>query len=173
MSFWTNLEIGLLSSMKMRDYQQLKQKVSELQQCLAMADEKLSEVKTEYKRRHSEHKQLLKQLQTRHAKPISELASLQEEIEQLRKQHHKEMLVFEYDNKQLGKQLAIQTEYSIQLQRQLDEQLLQLKSAQREVEDLHSLMEHLKMPSSKQNTQSVSAANKKRGGGDVKRSVHT
>ena len=155
----------------MRDYQQLKQKVSELQQCAAMADKKLSEAKIEYKRRLSEQKQLLKQLQTKHAKPISELASLQEEIERLQKQHHKEMVVLEYDNKRLGKQLAVQTEYSIQLQRQLDEQLLQLKSAQREVDDLHSLVEHLKplTASSKQGTKPASVGSKK---SDIKRSVH-
>lgn len=155
----------------MKDYQQLKQKVSELQRCVAMADKKLSEAKIEYKKRLSEQKQLLKQLQTKHAKPISELASLQEELERLQKQHHKEMLTLEYDNKRLGKQLAVQTEYSMQLQRQLDEQLLQLKSAQREVEDLHSLVEQMKplTTSSKQGNKSVSAAGSKKT--DMKRSV--
>lgn len=156
----------------MKDYQQLKQKVSELQQSLAVADKKLSEAKVEYKSRLTEQKQLLKQLQTRHARPVEELTSLQEEVEQLRKQHHKEMLVLEYDNKQLGKKLAVQTEYSLQLQRQLDEQLLQLKSAQREVEDLHSLAEQLKLVSAKQSHKPATGVSKKRaGGGDMKRLV--
>ena len=156
----------------MRDYQQLKQKVSELQQRVAVADRKLSETKIEYKRRLSEQKQLLKQLQMKHAKPISELASLQDEIEQLQKQHHKEMLTLEHDNKHLGKQLAVQTEYSVQLQRQLDEQLLQLKSAQREVEDLHSLVQQMKPLTnsySRQGTKLVSAPGSKKT--DVKRSA--
>ena len=156
----------------MKDYQQLKQKVSELQQSLAVADKRLSEAKIEYKRRLTEQKQLLKQLQTRHARPVEELTSLQEEVEQLRKQHHKEMLVLEYDNKQLGKKLAVQTEHSLQLQRQLDEQLLQLKSAQREVEDLHSLAEQLKPITVKQNHKPVADVSKKRvRGGDMKRLV--
>ena len=156
----------------MRDYQQLKQKVSELQRCVAMADRKLSEAKIEYKRQLSEQKKLLKQLQMKHAKPISELASLQDEIERLQKQHHKEMFTLEYENKCLGKQLAVQTEYSIQLQRQLDEQLLQLKSAQREVEDLHSLVEQMKPLTasfSKQSAKLVSAPGSKKT--DMKRSV--
>jgi antitoxin component of MazEF toxin-antitoxin module len=157
----------------MRDYQQLKQKVSELQQCVAVANRKLSEAKIEYKRRLSEQKQLLKQLQMKHAKPISELASLQDEIERLQKQHHKEMLTLEHDNRHLGKQLAVQTEYSVQLQRQLDEQLLQLKSAQREVEDLHSLVEQMKPLTassfSRQGAKPVSAHGSKKT--DTKRSV--
>ena len=158
----------------MRDYHQLKQKVSELQRCVALADRKLSEAKTEYKSRLSEQKQLLKKLQMKQAKPISELASLQDEVERLQKQHHKEMLTLEYDNKRLGKQLAVQTEYSIQLQRQLDEQLLQLKSAQREVEDLHSLVEQMKplmasSSSSKHGAKSVSAPGSKKT--NMKRSV--
>ena len=157
----------------MKDYQQLKLKVSELQQRVSMADKKLSEANIEYKRRLNEQKQLLKQLQSRHTRPVEELTSLQEEIERLRKQHHREMLVLEYDNKQLGKQLAVQTEYSLQLQRQLDEQLLQLKSAQREVEDLHSLVEQLKPTFLKQKSKASTSIAKKRagGGGDTKRLV--
>ena len=157
----------------MKDYQQLKQKVSELQQCVTVADTKLSEVKVEYKRRLSEQKQLLKELKTKHSKPITELASLQKEIELLQKQHHKEMLTLEYDNQHLGKQLAVQTEYSIQLQRQLDEQLLQLKSAQREVKDLHSLVEQMKPLStfSKKDTKlTLSVAEDKKN--DTNRSAH-
>ena len=139
---------------------------------MAVADRKLSEAKIEYKRRLSEQKQLLKQLQMKHAKPISELASLQDEIERLQKQHHKEMLTLEHDNKHLGKQLAVQTEYSIQLQRQLDEQLLQLKSAQREVEDLHSLVQQMKPLTNsylRQDPKLVSAPGTKKT--DVKRSA--
>lgn len=153
----------------MKDYQQLRLKITELQQCVAVADQKLSETKAEYKRRLLEQKQIVKELQSRNSKPISELSSLQEEIEQLRKRHHKEMLVLEYANKHLGKQLAVQTEYSLQLQRQLDEQLLQLKSAQREVDDLHSLVEQLKPLSWKQNTKSVTGAGKGKAGGDATR----
>ena len=155
----------------MKDYQQLKKKVAGLQQCVAMADKKLSDTKIEYKRRVSEQKQLLKQLQSRQTRPIAELTSLQEQLDQLRKQHHHEMLVMEYDNKSLGKQLAVQTEHSIQLQRQLDEQLLQLKSAQREVEDLHSLVEQMKPLSLRHGAKSPSSVSKKRAEGTVKRSV--
>lgn len=50
--------------------------------------------------------------------------------------------MLEYDKKQLGRELGVQMEHGLQLQKRLDEQLLQLKSAQHEVEDLHSLLEH-------------------------------
>ena len=49
------------------------------------------------------------------------------------------MLVVEYDNKQLGRQLAAQTDHTLLLQRRLDEQLLELRVAQREVQDLQAL----------------------------------
>ena len=58
-----------------------------------------------------------------------------------RTQHHKEMLLLQYDNKQLRKQLAHHAETVFQYQKKLDEQLVQLRSAQREVQDLHSLLE--------------------------------
>ncbi len=84
----------------------------------------------------------LKQLQAKLSQPNLELLSLQAEVEQLRKAHHRELLVLEYDNKQLGRHLAAQTEHSHQLQRRLDEQLLQLRTAQRDVQDVHTLLEH-------------------------------
>lgn len=63
-------------------------------------------------------------------------------MEQLRNSHHKQMLVLEYDNKQLSRQLAAQSEHTLLLQKRLDEQLVELRSAQRDVQDLHSLLEH-------------------------------
>lgn len=140
----------------MRDYQQLKQKVVDLQQSASLAERRLTETKLEYKKRLADQKQVMKELQSRTARPIAELESLQEEIDRLRSGHHKEMLVLEYDNKELGKQLAAQTEHSLQLQRQLDEQLVQLKTAQREVDDLHSIVEQLKpLPLGKQSVRSA------------------
>ena len=49
----------------------------------------------------------------------------------------------EYDNKQLGRQLAVQSESCLRLQQQLDKRTVQLMSTQREVEDLQSQLELL------------------------------
>lgn len=49
----------------------------------------------------------------------------------------------EYDNKQLGRQLAVQSESCLRLQQQLDKRTVQLVSTQREVEDLQSQLELL------------------------------
>lgn len=49
----------------------------------------------------------------------------------------------EYDNKQLGRQLAVQSESCLKLQQQLDKRTVQLMSTQREVEDLQSQLELL------------------------------
>ena len=53
------------------------------------------------------------------------------------------MLATEYDNKQLRHQLAVQSESYLALQQQLDERTVQLRSMQREVEDLQSQLELL------------------------------
>ena len=98
----------------------------------------------------------IRQLQEKLSKAPLEQVSLQAEIDQLHKMHHKEMLVMEYDNKQLGRQLTARTENCVHLQRRLDEQLVQLRSAQREVQDLHSLLEHTLPPSHRvQRTQGI------------------
>lgn len=112
--------------------------MSELRQQLSFSESKCGELKSGQKHQQG----IIKQLQARLSKPNSELASLQAEVDRLRKAHHKEMLVLEYDNKQLGRQLAAQTENTIHSQKRLDEQLVQLRSAQREVQDLHFMLEH-------------------------------
>ena len=52
------------------------------------------------------------------------------------------MMVMGDENKQLRRQLAVQSKYNVQLQQQVDEQTLHLRSAQREVEELHSHLRH-------------------------------
>lgn len=113
-------------------------KVTELRQQLSCSESKCSELKSIQKHQQS----TIKQLQAKLSRPSLEVVSLQAEVERLRKAHHKEMLVLEYDNKQLGRQLAAQTEQMVNSQKRLDEQLVQLRSAQREVQDLHSMLEH-------------------------------
>lgn len=127
----------------MSNYPQLEQKISELQQQLRTTEQRLSEIKMEHKRKSSEQQQLIKQLQTKFSRPSSEQLALRAELEQLGKTHHKEMLVVQYENQQLRKHLTVHSERSLQLQRQLDEQTVQLRSAQREVNDLHSQLQHL------------------------------
>lgn len=119
------------------DYNQLKKKVAELKQQLSFSESKCAELRSNQKQQQA----TVKQLQAKLSKPGMELVSLQTEVERLRKVHHKEMLVLEYDNKQLGRQLAAQTEDVIHYQKRLDEQLVQLRSAQREVQDLHFMLE--------------------------------
>ena len=73
----------------MSDYPHLRQRASDLQQQLLAAERKLSEAKTEHRRRSSELQQTVKQLQTHQAQPSPELCALQSELEQMRKTHHK------------------------------------------------------------------------------------
>ena len=73
----------------MSDYPHLRQRASDLQQQLLAAERKLSEAKTEHRRRSSELQQTVKQLQTHQAQPSPELCTLQSELEQMRKTHHK------------------------------------------------------------------------------------
>lgn len=125
-------------NMQYDDYHQLKCKVTELQRQLSNSENKVSELKSNHKQQQNTIKQLRVQL----SQPSLELTSLQDELTQLHETHHKQMLVMGYDNKQLRKQLAMQVECGVRLQKRVDEQLLQLKSAQREVKDLQSLLEH-------------------------------
>lgn len=111
--------------------------MAELKQQLSFSESKCSELRSSQKQQQA----AMKQLQAKLSKPGMELLSLQAEVERLRKVHHKEMLVLEYDNKQLGRQLAAQTEHAVHYQKRLDEQLVQLRSAQREVQDLHFMLE--------------------------------
>lgn len=113
--------------------------MAELKKQLSHSESKYSEVKASYRQQQL----IMKQLQARLAQPNMEILGLQAEMERLRKAHHREMLVLEYDNKQLSRHLATQTEHSHQLQRRLDEQHVQLRSAQREVEDMQSLLDHV------------------------------
>jgi len=73
----------------MSDYQHLKQRTLELQQQLLAAEKKFSEAKSDHRRRTSELQQVVKQLQARLAQPCHELCTLQSELEQMRKTHHK------------------------------------------------------------------------------------
>lgn len=111
--------------------------MAELKQQLSSLEERHSELKAS----HKQQQLTIRQQQARLAVHTPEQLTLQAEMDKLRKCHHKEMLVLEYDNKQLRRQLAGQAEYVLQLQRRLDEQLIHLKAAQREVQDLHSLIE--------------------------------
>lgn len=125
--------------------------MAELKQQLSSSENRCSELKAIQRHQQS----TIKQLQAKHSKPSPELMSMQAEMEHLRKSHHKEVLVLQYDSKQLRRQLAEHAEQTVASQKQLDEQLLQLQSAQREVQDLHFMMERSqghgsqKMPSSK------------------------
>ena len=112
--------------------------MAELKQQLSSSENRCSELKAIQKH----HQSTVKQLQAKLSKPSPELMSLQAEMEHLRKVHHKELLVLQYDNKQLRRQLTEQTEQSIVSQARLDEQLVQLRSTQREVQDLHFMLEH-------------------------------
>lgn len=120
------------------DYNHLKHEVSELRQQVSLSENKYAELKAS----HRSQQLTIRQQQTMLSQPRLEQASMQAEMEQLRRTHHKQMLVMEYDNKHLGRQLAAQSEHILSLQRRLDEQLVQLRSAQREVQDLQSLLEH-------------------------------
>lgn len=126
-----------------------RQQVAELKQKLALSESKRVELKAS----QNQQQLAIQHLQDELSRAPLEQVSLQAEIDQLRKMHHKEMLVMEYDSKQLGRQLATQTENSVHLQRRLDEQLVQLRSAQREVQDLHSLLEHAHPPNPSQGVQ--------------------
>lgn len=128
----------------MGNYHELQKRSNDLQQEVATIEKRLSETKSEYKRRISDQQRLIKDLQVKISHPSSKFEALQRELEQLRDTHQKEVLVMEYDKKELSRQLAIQNEYAHRLQDRLDEQLVQLMSAQREVQDVHSLLEHLK-----------------------------
>lgn len=119
-------------------FSECKQKLAQLKQQLSLSDAKCVELKSGQKNQQA----VIKQLQSRLSKPHQDLMALQAELEQTRKAHHKELLVLEYDNKQLGRQLAAQTERAIHFQKMLDEQLVQLRSAQREVQDLHFMLEN-------------------------------
>ena len=112
--------------------------MAELKKQLSHSESKYSEMKASYRQLQL----IQKQLQGRLAQPNVEILELRAEIERLRKAHHREMLVLEYDNKQLSRHLATQVEHSHQLQRRLDEQHVQLRMAQREVEDMQSLLDH-------------------------------
>ena len=122
--------------MQFNDYHQLKRAVTDLQQELSNSESKCSELTAS----HKQQEHTLKQLQTQLSQP-SDLISLQDELSQLRVSHRKQLLVLEFDKKHLGKQLAVQMEHGLQLQKRLDQQLLQLKSAQHEVDDLQSLLQ--------------------------------
>ena len=125
----------------MGDYDQLQQKSQELARELANAEKKLQE----YKRRNSDNQRLVKDLQSRAPHPAQELEALKKELDEIRAAHHKEVFVMENNNKELRRQLVAQTEYAGVLQKKLDDQMLQLLSAQREVRDIHSTMEQLRL----------------------------
>ena len=119
------------------DYQ-LKCKVAELQKQLSDSESKRNELKSSHKQQQNN----IKQLQAQLSQPSPDLIATRGKLAQLHETHHKQLLVLEYDKKQLGRQLDLQMEHGLQLQKRLDEQLLQLKSAQHEMEDLHTLLEH-------------------------------
>ena len=132
----------MLLFLQLSDCHLLKQQLSDTQKQLMTSERKFSEAKSEHKKRNSEQQQVIRQLQTKLSRPSPEQLTLQSELEQMQKAHHRQMLVVEYENKQLRKQLGVQSEYSLELQKRLDEQTVQLRSAQREVDDLHSQLEH-------------------------------
>lgn len=115
-----------------------RQKISALQRQLTHSESKYGDLKTS----HKQLQHTTKQLQARLSQPNLEVASLRAELDQLQRTRQKEKLVSDFDNKQLRRQLEDQASHTLQLQMKLDEQLIQLRSAQREVQDLQSLLEH-------------------------------
>ena len=72
----------------------------------------------------------------------------QAELEEARRTHQRQLLVAEYKEQQLRRQLASQSELCAGLQRQVEEQTVQLRAALREVEDLHYQLKHRAPPTS-------------------------
>ena len=120
------------------DCLQLKLEASHLKQLCTNLEATISELEACNKKQQ----QAIQQLHSELSQTTPDIAALTEELTQMQEAHHRQVLVLEYDKKQVCKHLEKQVEQNTRLQRRLDEQLLQLKSAQREVEDLHNLLDH-------------------------------
>ncbi len=105
-----------------------------------LADSKTTVCELESSNRKHQH--TIERLQSQMSQTLPDMATVHKELAQLQEVHKRQVLVLEYDKKQLYKKLQTQVEHNGRLQSRLDEQLLQLKSTQREVEDLHFILEH-------------------------------
>lgn len=127
------------------DYDLLQKRCQDLSQELAVVEKRLSD----YKRKNSDSQRLIKELQSKVPHPTHELEVLKRELEEIRKAHHKELYAIKNSNSELRRQLVVQTDYAGELQKTLDEQMLQLLSAQREVKDIHIILEQLRLSQGK------------------------
>jgi len=121
----------------------------QLRQELATTDRKL----LEYKRRNSDNQRLIKSLQsTKHHPPTQELDALKRELDGIRTAHHKEIHRLEGENRELRRLLAVQTELSNGLQKKVDDQMIELMSAQHDMKDIHHALEQMRMTREKVHT---------------------
>lgn len=133
--------------MQMNDYDQLQKKSQELAQELANAEIKLSN----YKHRNSDSQHLIRELQSNVPRPVRELEAVKKELDDIRRARQKELVGMETNNRGLRRQLAVQRQYSEALQKKLDDQMVELLSAQRQVQEVHSLLEQLNSTGAKTN----------------------
>ncbi len=122
------------------NYDQLQKRSQELIQDLANTEKKL----LTYKQRSSESQRIIRELRLSVPRPARELEALKKELDEIRRTRQREVAAMEANNRKLRQQLVVQSEHSIALQKKLDDQMVELFSAQREVEDLHSLLEQVK-----------------------------
>ena len=128
----------------MLDYSQLKER------CLA-AESKLMEGRAEYKRRSTQQQGLIKQLQTQLSRQShAGLVRLEAELTQLHESHCSEVAAMANDRRRLQEQLEQTAAVARASQRKAEEQMVQLLAAQREVEDLHAMLQHARAAQSLQ-----------------------
>lgn len=116
----------------------MKSESSRLRQQLFDSKAMVNELETSNKKQQ----QTIEHLRSQLSQTLPDMAVVQKELAQLQEVHRRQVLVLEYDKKHVCKKLQAQVEQNGRLQSRLNEQLLQLKSAQHEVEDLHFLLEH-------------------------------
>ena len=121
------------------DYQQLKADATRLRQQCSEFKAAIGDLESSNKKQQNAIEELRSQL-SRRSSTSPDAAGLKKGMAQLQEDHRRQLLVLEYDKKQASKKLQAQVELNDLLQGRLDEQLLQLKAARREVEDLHCLL---------------------------------
>lgn len=124
----------------MSDYELLQKRSLELAQEVENAEKKL----LTYKHRNADNQRVIRELQSNIPRPTRELEALKKELDDIRRVRHKEMVTMETNNRELRRQLVAQSEYCVALQKKLDDQMVELLSAQREVQGVHSLLEQLR-----------------------------
>jgi len=123
------------------DYQQLKAEASLLRQQSSEFKTAISDLESSNERLQRTIEELRSQLSHQSSASPDAASRKKKGVAQLQEDHRRQLLVLEYDKKQASKQLLVQVELNGLLQRRLDEQLLQLKAARHEVEDLHGLLQ--------------------------------